>query len=158
MNNAPPVVYPAGRSLLEPLAWGLFLPLSLWLWQPWGGLEHLRGGALWGGFFVQGLLLWALWSSRGCGGGAAKALHWDGTLWHLEWGDGRQMPVQLSVHLDTGRMLWLSVRPVFNARAGLECRVGTLWLLQRVQANSVRWHGFRCAVYCRSIAQSGPHR
>lgn len=150
MKSAPPVVYPVGRSLMQPLAWGLCLPLSIWLWQPWGGWAHWEGHHVWGAVALQGLLLWSVWSVRSTHSAKAKALHWDGAGWQVEWAGGEFQPVHVSVHADGGHFLWVSVQLLPPTTDRPRRQRLTLWLLQRAHDNSVRWHGFRCAVYCRT--------
>ena len=149
MTNAPPVVYPVGRSLLGAVARALLLPVSLWLWQPWQatslhGLTGLGAGVL--QILLFGLVLAVILKKPG----ALKALHWDGEVWHAERADGRMTPVKLRVHADGGRFIWLSVRTLPGLMQARQATDPTWWLLLQARANPVRWHGFRCAVYCRS--------
>lgn len=151
MKSAPSVVYPAGRSLLPPLAWPLLVPLSLWLWQPWQvrDLQALEGL---GAMAMQLLLIGVAVSVSRARPAAVQALHWDGAGWQVERAGGQMTPVQLQVHGDGGRFLWLSLRETRGLSQEHLRPAPTGWLLLRARANPVRWHGFRCAVYCRSQA------
>ena len=149
MKSAPPVVYPAGRSLLAPLAWALLTPVSLWLWQPWQAM-NLQGLTVPGAGALQLVLLGLVVSVSRAHPCALKALHWDGAGWLAEGVDGQWRPVHLQVHADGARFLWLSARAMPTHAQALQAPAATWWLLLQARANPVRWHGFRCAVYCRS--------
>lgn len=153
MKNAPPVVYPVGRSLLGAMAWALLLPVSLWLWQPWQAI-NLQGLPGLGAGVLQTLLLGLVLAVTHKKPAALKALHWDGEVWHAERVDGHMTPVKLRVHVDGGRFLWLSVRALPVLTQARQSADPAWWLLLQAQANPVRWHGFRCAVYCRSHTQN----
>jgi len=154
MKNAPAVFMPVGRFAMD-LRWklpGLGL-LSLWLWQPWSGHVIHGGSAMfWGAVGLQALLLVIALPARGrqeiC------QLHWDGESWHGETASGPWRPVSLEVHADGQRWLWLAIRlqPEPGATAAPSA---STWILARASDKPLAWHGFRCAVYCRTKSPAG---
>ena len=161
MKSAPPVVFPAGRSLLGPLGVALLLPLSCWMWLPWlTGTASPQHGLLTA--ILQGVLVLIVVSLLRAQPAKLRALRWDGAQWLAQLTDDGWLPVRITVHADGGGWLWLSVRGESTTqRAAGRCvwpgfpvppgdRAPAWWILCRRRTNPVRWHGFRCAVYCRS--------
>ena len=143
MHNAPPVVYPLGRSHFQG-----YLLLGFWL----AGLAVI---ALW--WFAAPGLDWRLWialAAVSAAGGAAGLgwknspvgqLRWDGQIWRWE-SQGYQTgtPVQaLSVALDFQRILLLRLENHDHA---------ILWLWAGKTAMPERWLDLRRAVYSRRKA------
>lgn len=143
MHNAPPVVYPLGRSYFQG-----FVLLGVWL----AGLAVI---ALW--WFAAPALDWRLWIALAAvlAAGVAAALgwknspvgqlRWDRQVWHWE-SQAYQAgtPVRaLSVALDFQRILLLRLENHDHA---------TLWLWASRQAMPERWLDLRRAVYSRPKA------
>ena len=148
MRSAPPVVYPVGRFLWSwPVALLLLALLSAWIWQPWQMRMPREGFVWWGSLALQGLLLLWLGVLYRRPVQQVRALRWDGEFWYGETAAGPSMPVVLQVHADLQNCLWLAVK---TASSSSSERRASLWICARATAKPAAWHGFRCAVYCRS--------
>ncbi len=143
MHNAPPVVYPLGRSRFQ--AWlllGLWLAgvgVTAWWW-------HAAPAADWRpGLALATVLAAGVAAGLGWKNSAIGQLRWDGQLWCWEsrgYQAGR--PVQaLSVALDVQQALLLRLENQDGA---------TLWLWASRSAMPERWLDLRRAVYSRRRA------
>ncbi|MFM7001534.1 MAG: hypothetical protein ACKOXU_10810 [Limnohabitans sp.] len=148
MHNAPPVVFPVGRFIWGPrlalamaalvscalLCWLVWTPssASLCVWAVCIWLVALSGTAWWlpREFLQEG------------------ELAWDGEAWHGSSPVAAEDPVHLSLTLDGGHFMLVSLRSMAQPGPGAEVRHA--WV-RRADMPS-RWHGFRCAVYSRRTA------
>ena len=144
MHNAPPVVYPLGRSPFQ--GW---LLLGLWL----SGVGLL---ALW--WLAAAGADWRFWIALavvlGAGGAAGWSwkntpigqLRWDGQswCWGSQTGQFGSPAKNLSVALDFQRILLLGLQGSERA---------TVWLWADRAALPERWLDLRRAVYSRQQAQ-----
>ncbi len=143
MNEAPPVVYPVGRTRL--LAWvlavgwalgALMLSLIYFLYFP---VDASRLKAI---FMIAILLLTSAalmtWWRRQ----ARRTIRWDGERWQLgaEQVDVIDDSAWIEVVLDVQRALLLRYRS--GARS--------VWLWAQASSDPARWHLFRCALYSRA--------
>jgi len=149
MHNAPPVVYPLGRSAFQ--GWML---LGLWLaglavvflwWQNavepgWRQIVALGGVSVAGGAALLG------WRQAPAG-----LLQWDGQDWNWQSEPSREVaPVRsLQVTLDLQRCLLL--------RASNPDRAG-LWLWTERASAPERWMDLRRALYARHRSSSHASR
>lgn len=148
MHNAPPVVFPVGRFVWGPrlstaLAVLVSGALASWLvwtdasasicaWALCAWLVALSGTAWWRAreFLQQG------------------ELAWDGEVWYCDSPSHTDEPIHLSLTLDGGYFMLVSLRAlgpvgrVAGVRYACLCRADM----------PSRWHGFRCAVYSRRKA------
>ncbi|MDO8441921.1 MAG: hypothetical protein Q7S97_12105 [Polaromonas sp.] len=140
MHNAPPVVYPLGRSHFQGLVLlGLWLAglavLALW-WHAAPGFDWRLGAAL-AATLASGALAGLGWKNSPIG-----QLRWDGQVWRWE-SQGYQAGTlvrELSVALDFQRILLLRLENHDHA---------TLWLWAGRTALPERWLDLRRAVYSR---------
>jgi hypothetical protein len=140
MHNAPPVVYPLGRSHFQGVTlaglWltGLLVTTGWWLAGP--GFDWRLGISM-AAVAVAGLAAWLGWRNAPVG-----QLHWDGQDWRWEsQGYPSGTPVlALSVALDLQRTLLLRLENHDNA---------SLWLWAHRAAMPERWLDLRRAVYSR---------
>lgn len=149
MHNAPPVAFPVGRFVWGDVAhFSLAVcgAVGLILWQVLGGGRAGLGSGAW--LFWGGCVLAAVWwaprqiLSDG-------HLLWSGERWLWQSADGQQQSVEVSVCLDLEVGLWLAVQrlDVLNQSKN---QPAFAWV--RASAMPSKWHGFRCAVYSRPIA------
>jgi len=145
MHNAPPVVFPVGRFVWGPrLACALAIlmvgVLSLWLW--WSGASVLAcagSASTWAA--AAACTVW--WMPREFV--QQGELAWDGEGWHCQGQAACEGPIHLSLTLDGGSFMLVSLRCM--AHSGMPTLPLHAWL-RRADMPS-RWHGFRCAVYSR---------
>lgn len=148
MHNAPPVVFPVGRFVWGPrlaLALAALISGALAAWLVW--MDASASVLAWA-VCTWLVAVWgtAWWMPR-------EFLHqgelaWDGEAWHCLGSAAEDGPVQLSLTLDGGHFMLVSVQPA--AHLGLQAWPRHAWL-RRADMPS-RWHGFRCAVYSRRTA------
>lgn len=147
MHNAPPVVYPLGRSRFQALVllacWlaGAAVLVVWWLgapqrdWRLWLGLVAVLGA---------GVMALAGWKNSPTG-----TLHWDGQTWRwqgrhdLEPGAARG----LVATLDLQQVLLLKLETAGHS---------VLWLWAGRAAMPERWLDLRRAVYSRRKASPVP--
>lgn len=152
MNNAPPVVFPVGRFLWSPR---ILLVLSLasatgviFLQRQTDGGNNIWIWAVWGGCVLSAVFAWS--SERRTEG----RLVWGGETWWWHDSSGRESEIQIQVLLDVGSALWVSFQTI-PAPSALKTRF--VWMDSREMPAS--WHGFRCAVYSRTLKKyKNPHQ
>lgn len=143
MHNAPPVVYPLGRSHFQGAAlagfWlsGVLVSVGWWLVGP--GFDWRIGIAM-AALVLAGVAAWLGWRSAPVG-----QLHWDGQVWRWEsTGYQAGTPVlALSVTLDLQHTLLLRLHNHDHA---------SIWLWVHRAALPERWLDLRRAVYSRRKA------
>jgi hypothetical protein len=143
--NAPPVVYPSGRSGFEAcglvLAWTAGL-LTLVGWQ------FSAGGSTFVFAAVAAVLLLAGVAARICWRGTKQGqLHWDGQCWRWETQAGDTLATEQSICVIADFQSWLLIRMEnqFHARQWL-------WL-ERKNAPDY-WLDLRRAIYSPPRASS----
>ena len=140
--NAPPVIYPSGRSLLEAyglaLAWtcGL-LTLSGWLLSASSSAYVFATVAA--VLLIAGMAALMCWRST-----ANSQLHWDGQCWRWETQTGYALPVEQTICVIVDFQSWLLIRMENQSHA---CQ--WLWLERKNAPH--RWLDLRRAIYA-------PHR
>lgn len=149
MHNAPPVVYPLGRSRFQ--GW---LVLVVWLagllvWMLWFVATRQpdwRMGLVFAAVLVAGVAAYKGWKNTPTG-----QLAWDGEIWRWE-SMGYQTgiaPYELSVIADMQHVLLLRLENQARAR---------LWLWAERKALPERWLDLRRAVYSPHRSQAtSPH-
>lgn len=145
LHNAPPVVYPLGRSRFQGLVLlGLWLAAGLLVMLWWLAAPKLD----WRFALAAVVLLGAGWAARtGWENSPAGQLAWDGQVWHWE-SQGYQAGtavLELSVLLDFQRILLLRLENQAHAR---------LWLWAERASMPDRWLDLRRAVYSRPKASA----
>ncbi len=147
MRSAPPVVFPAGRFRWGPggaVLAGALCAIALGLWQS-AVQAPLQTSLLIWSVWVGAAVLSALLGRREFAV-PKGALNWDGAEWLWQAEALPDRPVRLSVLLDGGAFLLVSVREEAGAQGGVDTRF--YGCLSRSHAPE-QWHGLRCAVYCR---------
>lgn len=155
MHNAPPVVAPVGRFV-----WGRLIFAALMLAAVLAGLHWLQAAlpsadrVLISGVMtvLAWLLAWRSWTQEllTCG-----QLVWSGEDWCWRSEAQDDTPVQVDCVLDWGGGMLLSLtRMEGPGSAWPRARFASL---TRQQIPRV-WHGFRCAVYSRPVADPGRNR
>ena len=144
MHNAPSVIYPVGRLLLErvvTLTWtGLALAamVTMVVAQPWGWGPALT--------LCGGLLAWAV--QRRSHKLSSGYLSWDGKEWWLS----RELANQagrVRVEWDLQGFLLLRFEPLTEFGLHRPSQADGQWLWLAQQADPATWADLRRAVYCR---------
>ena len=148
MHNAPPVVFPVGRFVWGPrlalcLASAALAVLLGWLmWTQAPASQAVWTVAAW----AVAALCTAWWLPREFL--QAGELAWDGEVWHGPLPPGGDGPVHVTLTLDGGHFMLVSLRSIgYPAWPNW-----TRHALVRSADMPSRWHGFRCAVYSRRTA------
>lgn len=148
MHNAPPVVFPVGRFVWGPrlaLALAAVVSAALLLWLVWTQASALV--CMWMGFaWLVAVTGTAWWLPREFL--QEGELAWDGQAWHGPSPAVAEDTVHLSLMLDGGHFMLVSLRSTVQPGRGAGVRHA--WV--RCTDMPSRWHGFRCAVYSRRTA------
>ena len=148
MHNAPPVVFPVGRFVWGPrsaqaLAATVSGALALWLaWTDASAYVLAWAVCVW----LVAVLATVWWLPREFL--QEGELTWDGEAWHAPSAAVGTDPVRLSLTLDGGHFMLVSLRSTGQSGSGAGVRHA--WV--RRADMPTRWHGFRCAVYSRRTA------
>jgi uncharacterized membrane protein YtjA (UPF0391 family) len=146
MHNAPPVVFPVGRFVWG-VRWACVLAfLTVSVLAGWLGFTDASAAICAWTLFVWscaavGAVWWAPREFLQQGD-----LVWDGEVWHGPGQLSEGAPLQLSLTLDGGFFMLVSLHAQPGALAFRR------HALLRQSDMPSRWHGFRCAVYSRRTA------